>query len=91
MKKIGILFFALLAGCTVMRKEETVVQAEPTVIKEKVYVQTPLPLPIRPVWPKIKGSDMRCLSPTTQWELKNRDTMMKEYISQLEEIIKSTQ
>ena len=55
-----------------------------------VYVSTPLPLPPKPEIPKIKGSDMKCLTPTVQWELKNRDTIMKDYISELETIIKST-
>lgn len=56
-----------------------------------VYVSTPLPLPLKPAIPKIKGKDLSCLSPTTQWELKNRDTILKDYISELETIIKSTQ
>ncbi len=56
-----------------------------------VYVSVPLPLPPKPEIPKIKGKDMKCLTPTTQWELKNRDTIMKDYISELETIIKSTQ
>lgn len=56
-----------------------------------IYVSTPLPLPPKPEIPKIKGSDMKCLTPTVQWELKNRDTIMKDYISELETIIKSTQ
>lgn len=56
-----------------------------------VYVAVPLILPPKPNIPKIKGSDMTCLNPTTQWELKNRDTIMKDYISELETIIKSTQ
>lgn len=55
-----------------------------------VYVPVPLPLPPKPDVPKIKGKDLKCLSPTTQWELKNRDTILKEYISELEMIIKST-
>lgn len=55
-----------------------------------VYVSVPLPLPPKPEIPKIKGKDMKCLTPTVQWELKNRDTIMKEYISELETIIKST-
>ena len=56
-----------------------------------VYVAVPLQLPPKPEIPKIKGKDMKCLTPTTQWELKNRDTIMKDYISELETIIKSTQ
>lgn len=56
-----------------------------------VYVSTPLPLPPKPEIPKIKGKDLKCLTPTTQWELKNRDTIIKEYISELETIIRSTQ
>lgn len=56
-----------------------------------IYVSTPLPLPPKPTIPKIKGKDLKCLSPTIQWELKNRDTILKDYISELETIIKSTQ
>ncbi len=56
-----------------------------------IYVAVPLSLPPKPQIPRIKGSAMKCLSPTTQWELKNRDTIMKDYISELETIIQSTQ
>lgn len=95
MKKLVILLFVFLAGCVTsnevkIKPEETQAYVSSQRTFEPVYVQTPLQLPIRPIWPKIRGKDMRCLSPTTQWELKNRDTIMREYISQLETIIKST-
>ena len=84
--RVLLCLFLFLGACT-----REVVKPTPVEIQTRtVYVQTPLPLPIKPEWPIIKGRDMRCLSPTTQWELKNRDTMMKEYISQLETIIRAT-
>jgi hypothetical protein len=55
-----------------------------------VYKMTPLSLPVKPEIPVIKGSDLRCLSPNTQWELLNRDKVLKDYILDLEETIKST-
>lgn len=55
-----------------------------------VYKKIPLELPIKPTIPVIKGSDLRCLSPDTQWELLNRDMILKNYIIDLEETIKST-
>jgi hypothetical protein len=85
-----VLSFLLLTACTVNKPIEPISCPEPVERVRTVYVQTPLPLPIKPQIPVIKGKDMRCLTPTTQWELKNRDTILKDYISELETIIKST-
>lgn len=73
-----ILIGILLVGCTMTPTERV------------VYKMTPLSLPVKPEIPVIKGSELRCLSPDTQWELLNRDKVLKDYILVLEETIKST-
>ena len=97
MKKLLILSFLLFSACggtpekPLPPMEGTPIYKSSEEVKERVvYVSVPLPMPIKPQFPKIKGKDLRCLSPTVQWELKNRDTIMKDYIYELEAIIRST-
>lgn len=57
---------------------------------EYVYVPTPLNRPDRPVFPKVKGSDLSCLSDETQLQLLRRDDLMKTYMNKLEATIDAT-
>ena len=57
---------------------------------EYVYVPTPLNRPDRPIFPKIKGKDLACLSNETTLLLLRRDDIMKTYINKLEATIDAT-
>lgn len=49
-----------------------------------------LPIPPEPVYPKISGQDMRCLSDDAYSKIIKRDKMKSAHIKTLEGIIKST-
>ena len=57
---------------------------------EYVYVPTPLNRPERPEFPRVKGTDMSCLSDATRLQLLRRDDIMKTYINKLEATIDAT-
>ena len=57
---------------------------------EYVYVSVPLSHDPRPQFPKVSGSELSCLSTETKNTLITRDTLMKNYMEQLEVIIDST-
>ena len=63
----------------------------PEPIVKKIYVTTPLQLPEKPSWPKVAGSDVMCLSVEAKQKILARDTAIKNYISDLETVIESTQ
>lgn len=56
-----------------------------------VYLPVPLTLPFKQEVPKIKGSDLQCLSSETKDMLLERDKVIKTYIINLESIILATQ
>ena len=55
-----------------------------------VYVPLPLNRPVRPEIPKIKGTDLMCVSSDTKQLLLNRDNIMKDYMNKLEATIDAT-
>jgi len=57
---------------------------------EYVYVSVPLSHDPRPQFPKVKGSELSCVSTETKNTLITRDTLMKNYMEQLEVVIDST-
>jgi hypothetical protein len=60
--------------------------------KEKIiYITTPLTLPEKPELPKMSSDALQCISDESKWSLLKRDVLLKNYISDLETIIKSTQ
>lgn len=65
--------------------------ASPKVVEKVSYVSTPLALPYKPDFPNIKSDSMKCLDDDTKNALIKRDTIMKNYISDLETVITSTQ
>lgn len=78
MMKIGkkgyFVLFLLVSGCA----------------ERVVYVTTPLELPTKPELVKIKSDSLACVDDNTKWALLKRDVEIKNYISQLEEIIRSS-
>ena len=62
----------------------------PTIKKETVFVPVPLERPTRPEFPKVKGSDLSCVSDETKQQLLMRDDVIKSYMTRLESIIDST-
>jgi hypothetical protein len=76
-----ILIISLLLGCSAPKKEQPRV----------VYVSTPLSLPNKPELPKIPSDSLYCVSDDVKWALLKRDVAIKNYISELETIISSTQ
>lgn len=74
-----LILFLLLVGCATKPVERT------------VYVATPLELPARPELPKMNSDSLVCVSDETKWALLKRDVLIKNYITELETIIKSTQ
>jgi len=81
--KLILIALLFLTGCSV-----NVEKKDP---QKVVYVSTPLQLPTKPQYPKVKGNDLDCLSDPTKRELLNRDIVMKNYIGDLETVILSTQ
>jgi PBP1b-binding outer membrane lipoprotein LpoB len=57
---------------------------------EYVYVPTPLNRPDRPDFPRVKGTDLSCLSNETRLQLLRRDDIMKTYVNKLEATIDAT-
>ena len=55
-----------------------------------VYVPIPLNRPVRPEFPKVKGTDLMCVSSDTKQLLLNRDSIMKDYMNKLEATIDAT-
>ena len=55
-----------------------------------VYVPIPLNRPDRPDFPRVKGTDLSCLSNETRLQLLRRDDLMKTYMNRLEATIDST-
>ena len=55
-----------------------------------IYVSIPLERPSRPDFPKIKGSDLSCVSNNTKQQLLMRDDVIKSYINRLEATIDAT-
>lgn len=55
-----------------------------------VYVPIPLDRPVRPEFPKVKGTDLMCVSSDTKQLLLNRDNIMKDYMNKLEATIDAT-
>ena len=62
---------------------------QPTKV-QYVYIPIPLEHDPRPEFPKLKSSDLSCLTDQTKNTLIKRDTIMKNYIDQLETIIDTT-
>lgn len=77
-----LLSFLLLAGCSVNVDKVT----PPRV----VYLPTPLTLPVKPTLPKLSSSELECLNDDTKKLLLQRDIIMKNYVNELEVVIKST-
>lgn len=73
-----LVLFLLLVGCATKPVERT------------VYVTTPLELPVKPELPKMNSDSLACVSDEIKWALLKRDVLIKNYISELETIIKST-
>lgn len=88
MKYLLILFLFITACAKPVVKEE--VKPCPEAPERIVYVPVPIILPEKPIIPRIKGSDLKCLSNKTKEELRNRDAIMKDYIDLLETTIQST-
>lgn len=70
-----------LNGCTITTGKP---------IEKTVYVTAPLPLPNKPELPRMSSDALQCISDESKWALLKRDVLLKDYISQLETIIKST-
>lgn len=71
-----------LVGCAMFK--------EKPLVEKVVYVTTPIQLPARPTLPTWKATDMQCLSVEMKQKILDRDRIRKEYIDELETIIKST-
>lgn len=80
-KIITILSIMLLIGCSAPKKEQPRV----------VYVSTPLTLPTKPELIKIPSDSLYCVDDDVKWALLKRDVIIKNYITELETIIQSTQ
>ena len=57
---------------------------------EYVYVSVPLNKPEKPPFPKVKGTDLACLSDDTKSLLLKRDEVIKSYMYSLEATIDAT-
>lgn len=82
-KLLGLLPVFLLISCAQVK--------EAPQTERVVYVSTPLFLPERPQLPKMRSDALSCISDDSKWTLLKRDVILKEYISELETIITSTQ
>lgn len=58
--------------------------------KEVQYLPEPLPLPARPVLPKISPEEIECLDKDTYMKLMWRDFSRRFYAEKLEAIIRAT-
>lgn len=54
------------------------------------YVTEPLPLPARPVLPRLSAEDVACLSEDAYRRLVERDMGRRHYAEELEAVIRST-
>lgn len=79
-KLAAIALIGFLTGCTANQK----------IVERKVYVSTPLSLPARPELPRVRSDSLACVDDETKWALLKRDVAIKNYISELESIIEST-
>jgi len=79
-KLAAIAFLGFLTGCTANQK----------IVERKVYVSVPLSLPARPELPRVRSDSLTCVDDETKWALLKRDVAIKNYISELETIIEST-
>lgn len=57
---------------------------------EHRYVQEPIPIPDRPVLPRILAADLMCLSATTYESLVERDATQAAHIMRLENLLRTT-
>lgn len=79
-KLAAITFLGFLTGCTANQK----------IVERKVYVSVPLSLPAKPELPRVRSDSLTCVDDETKWALLKRDVAIKNYISELETIIEST-
>ena len=79
LRKLILITFLMISGCA---HEQPKVQT--------VYVPIPLERPDRPIFPRVKGTDLSCLSNETTLLLLRRDDLMKTYINKLEATIDAT-
>lgn len=54
------------------------------------YVTQPLPLPARPVLPRLTATDLACLPDDAYRRLVERERLRREYAEELEAIIRAT-
>lgn len=80
----GSLILSLMLGSLVGCATKT------EIVERKIYVTTPLTLPAKPELVKINSDSLSCVDDSTKWALLKRDVAIKNYISELETIIKST-
>ena len=81
------IFSVIISGCVIAPQTEP----KEKIVQKTVYLPIQLELPSKPDVPKIKGSDLKCLSENTRSQLLERDKIIKGYISDLETTIISTQ
>ena len=55
-----------------------------------VYLAEDLPLPDRPVLPRLTPGELQCLSEDAYYRLMMRDMLRRQYAEELETIIRST-
>lgn len=79
-KLTAIVIIGFLTGCTANEK----------IVERKVYLSVPLTLPAKPELPRVKSDSLVCVDDETRSVLLLRDVAIKNYISQLETIIEST-
>nr|QMP83769.1 MAG: hypothetical protein [Caudoviricetes sp.] len=83
--KIGLIVICgLLVGCTIGSP------SSPQIVERKIYVTVPLELPKKPELVKIPADGLECVDDSVKWALLKRDVEIKNYISELEGIIRST-
>lgn len=80
-KIVSVFLLIVLVGCSSPKKEEPRI----------VYVSIPLTLPTKPELVKIPSDSLHCVSDDVKWSLLKRDIAIKNYISELETTILSTQ
>jgi PBP1b-binding outer membrane lipoprotein LpoB len=79
LKSLILITFLMISGCA---------HQEPKI--KYVYVPLPLERPVRPDFPKVKGSDLSCVPNNTKQQLLMRDDVIKSYINRLEATIDAT-
>jgi hypothetical protein len=83
-RNIIILVSITLAACTTTTPP-------PQIVEKPIYIKVPLSLPAKPTLPTLNSNDVSCLPTKIKQKLVERDSLRKNYIEQLELIIKSTQ